>query len=584
MVLRFSDILRHRLTALHAAFAKAIAENDYRGDYAAVYPIKVNQQRPVVEEIYRHGAAFGFGLEVGSKPELLAVMALTGGDRSGRPIVCNGFKDSDYLEAVILATKLGRNIFPVIENMNELHLVIAHAERYGVRPQLGVRVKLATRGTGRWRDSAGERSKFGLTASELLDMLARLDAHGMKDCLRLVHCHAGSQLHDIARVKDVIGELAHVYGELVALGAGLEYLDVGGGLGVDYDGSQSSTLASVNYTLEEYASEVVYRIASVCDARGVEHPRILSESGRAIAAYQSVLVFDVLGSIGLDRPELSAGQLPEPGAKLPQPILDLAEAYRSVEPGRLVECYHDALTARQQASNLFALGYVSLEERSLAERLFSAICVAVRDACRRLDEPPDELQELERLLADTYVCNLSIFQSLPDAWAIEQRFPIVPIHRLDEQPGRLATLADLTCDSDGRIDRFIDARDGMKAALEVHELEPGAPYYMAAFLVGAYQETLGDLHNLFGDAHVVHIRLHEDGGWWIDEVVDGDTAREVLGYVQYDVERLYPRVREDCESAVRAGRLSLAESRTLRRFYQNELDGYTYLERDNSDE
>jgi arginine decarboxylase len=577
VVIRFSDILRDRLRSLHRAFAAAIAENEYRGRYAAVFPIKVNQQRLVVEEVYRGSADLGFGLEVGSKPELLAVMAMTE-DAPDRLIICNGFKDDSYIEAVILASKLGRTIIPVIENFSELAYVLKHADRYGVRPRIGVRVKLASEGAGRWRESAGDRSKFGLFTTELLELVDVLREHGMLDCLKLVHCHPGSQLHDIRRVKEAVGELAHVYAELKRLGAGVEYIDVGGGLAVDYDGSRTNFESSMNYSLQEYANDVVYRVASVCDARGIEHPVIISESGRAIAAHHSVLVFNVLGASRLDRFRIP-DEVGNDGTELPPPVDDLLDAWRSVSERRLVECWHDAQQARDQVQQMFSLGYLSLEMRGLAERLYWATCARVRDHARRLSRVPDELEGLDAVLTDTYFCNFSIFQSLPDAWAIDQLFPIMPLHRLDEQPGRSAVLADITCDSDGKIDRFVSQRD-VKRALELHEPLPGEDYYLAAFLVGAYQETLGDLHNLFGDTHVVHIRLDEEHGWWIEEVLKGDTANRVLSYMQYDTDELYPRFARDCERAMRDGRLSVAEGQALKRFYESELAGYTYLEPD----
>ncbi len=578
VVVRFSDILAHRLRHLHAAFSQAIAENDYRNRYTAVFPIKVNQQRLVVEEVFRYGREFGFGLEVGSKPELLAVMAMTEASPE-RPIICNGFKDSSYIEAVILATKLGRTIIPVIENFSELELLLRHSDTYGVRPRLGVRVKLASEGSGRWRDSAGERSKFGLFITEILELVATLRTRGMLDCLKLVHCHPGSQLQDIRRVKDAINELAHVYAELKLLGAGLEYIDVGGGLGIDYDGSGTNFPSSMNYTLNEYASDVVYRIGSVCNTRGVPHPLIISESGRAIAAHHSVLIFNVVGRSALDRFVVNERDASTDGSEraFPLPVRDLLDAYRNIDERRLVECYHDALTARDQALQMFNLGLLSLEHRGLAERLYWASCARIRDCCRRIDHFPEELEDLENVLSDTYFCNVSIFQSLPDSWAIDQLFPIMPIHRLQEYPSRKAVLADITCDSDGKIDRFVSARD-LKHTLELHDLQPGADYYLGAFLVGAYQETLGDLHNLFGDTHVVHIKLHDEGGWWIEEIVKGDTANRVLEYMEYDVAELAPALARDCERAIREGRLSVAESQALKRFYENELNGYAYLE------
>ena len=578
VVVRFSDILAHRLRRLNDAFAQAITENDYKNRYAAVYPIKVNQQRLVVEEVYRYGQEFGFGLEVGSKPELLAVMAMTE-NAPERLIICNGFKDDSYIEAVTLATKLGRTIIPVVENFEELGLILKHAQTYQVRPRIGVRVKLFSEGSGRWSASAGERSKFGLFITEILELFNVLKQHDMLDCLQLVHCHPGSQLQDIRRVKEAINELAHVYAELKLMGAGLQYIDVGGGLGVDYDGSGTNFASSMNYTLNEYASDVVYRIASVCNLRDIPHPMIVSESGRAVAAYHSVLIFDALGSSALDKFRVTGDRAEDYGGdeELPQPVQDLFEAYRAVSERRLVECYHDALTAREQVLQMFNLGLLSLEFRALAERLYWATCAKIRDSCRKLERLPEELEDLESILADTYFCNFSVFQSLPDSWAIDQLFPILPIHRLQERPTRTAVLADITCDSDGKIDRFVSLRD-VKRTLELHELRADERYYLAVFLVGAYQETLGDLHNLFGDTHVVHVRLHDEGGWWIEEIVKGDTANKVLEYMEYDVAELYPALARDCERAIRDGRMTLAQSQALKRFYESELDGYAYLE------
>ncbi|HTP39787.1 MAG TPA: biosynthetic arginine decarboxylase [Steroidobacteraceae bacterium] len=578
VVIRFSDILAHRLRHLHDSFAQAIAENDYRNRYTAVFPIKVNQQRLVVEEVFRYGRQFGFGLEVGSKPELLAVMAMTEAEHD-RPIICNGFKDSSYIEAAILAAKLGRTIIPVVENFAELELILRHAASYGVRPGIGVRVKLASEGSGRWRDSAGDRSKFGLFVTEILELLNELKSRGMEDCLKLVHCHPGSQLQDIRRVKDAISELAHVYAELHRLGAGLQYIDIGGGLGIDYDGSGTNFASSMNYTLREYANDVVYRIASVCNARGIPHPLIISESGRAIAAHHSVLIFNVLGRSALDSLRIRPGEDASLKVEqdLPQPVRDLIDAYQNIDQRRLVECYHDANGAREQALQLFSLGLLSLEQRALVERLYWASCVRIRDFCRKLENFPEELEKLEDDLSDTVFCNVSVFQSLPDSWAIDQLFPILPIHRLNERPGRKGVLADITCDSDGKIDHFISPRE-LKKTLELHDLRAGEDYFLGAFLVGAYQETLGDLHNLFGDTHVVHIRLHDEGGWWIEEVVKGDTATKVLEYMEYDVAELAPALARDCERAVREGRLTLAESQGLKRFYDTEINGYTYLE------
>jgi arginine decarboxylase len=578
VILRFPDVLRHRLRHLAEAFQEAIRENDYHGGYQAVYPIKVNQQRHLVEEIYEFGAELGFGIEVGSKPELLAVMPMTADDPE-RPIICNGFKDDRYIEAVVLASKLGRNIIPVVESFEELGLIIKYAEKYGVRPQIGVRVKLSSQGVGRWRESSGHRSKFGLFITEVLDMLKVLKEHNMLDCLTLLHCHVGSQIHNIRLIKNVINELGQIYVELVRLGAGMGYLDIGGGLGIDYDGSQRAVESSMNYSLEEYAADVVSRIGSICNQAEIAHPVIISESGRAMVAQHSVLVFPVLSRNSAEDivwdPEGFA--LWSAQNEIPKPLQDLYQGFCDIAEDNLVESYHDVSQARDESLDLFSLGYLDLEGRAFAERLFWSSCVRIRDLMRPQEDYYDELAELETLLRGTYVCNFSLFQSMPDSWAIDQLFPIMPIHRLDEEPQARAILADVTCDSDGRIDHFIS--DGeVKEVLEVHHLVPGQIYYLAAFLIGAYQETLGDLHNLFGDAHVAHIHIEEDGGWSVNEVVPGDTIREVLEYVQYEPDRLAARLRRDCEHAVRRQVITTAESRVLMRFYEDGLRGYTYLE------
>ncbi|MDX1395449.1 MAG: biosynthetic arginine decarboxylase [Gemmatimonadota bacterium] len=581
LIVRFADILRHRLSELQEAFAAAMAENSYRGRYVAVFPVKVNQQRQVVEEVLRHGARYDFGVEVGSKPELLAVLSMTA-DAGDRPIICNGFKDDAYIETVVLAAKLGRNITLVVENLREFERLMTFARRHSVRPSIGVRVKLATAGSGRWSESAGYKSKFGLFATEALHVLDELRDAGMADCLRLLHCHPGSQISDIRALKEAVAELSHMYAELVSLGAGLEVIDLGGGLGVDYDGSESAADSSINYSLAAYASEIVYRVSSVCDERGIPHPVIVTESGRAIAAYHSVLVFDVLGMTGPSH--VPPGDLPRPAdlddePDWPPPIRDLVFAHDLVSPDTLIDAFHDALQAREEAMRLFSLGYLDLTLRALAERLFWSTLERIREAATRADYVPEELGALDRILGETYFCNLSIFQSLPDTWAIEQLFPIMPIHRLDERPTRLGVLADITCDSDGKVDRFITSDGGdPEHLLPLHDLRPGEPYYLAAFLVGAYQETLGDLHNLFGDTHVVHVGLESDGRWSIEELIEGDTAEQVLRYVQYDPAELFAVLRRDCERAVQDGRLTVAEGRALLEFYRSALAGYTYLE------
>ena len=580
VLLRFSDIIEHRLNAINNAFQRAIAENSYSGSYQAVYPIKVNQQHQIVNEIARHGRELGFGMEVGSKPELLAVMAMTASNPN-QLIVCNGFKDTQYIEAVILAHKLGRTIIPVIENLRELDRIIAMAQKYGVRPTIGARVKLATTGSGRWGTSTGTKSKFGMTTTELLRAVSTLEQHGMAECLDLIHCHSGSQHQDISTIKSAVTELAHTFVQLRGLGAKLTYLDIGGGLGVDYMGGRSDAASSMNYTLEEYASDVVYRVGSVCDAAQVEHPVIVTECGRAMAAYSSLLVFDVLGSSGpsdIIYPEIKPGTIAQDD---PQPVRDLDSTLEIVlgDSPHLVASFHDAMRARDEAMTLFSLGYLTLGQRATSERLFWTICASIQKLCTTLESIPEELSEIDELMSEVYFCNFSIFQSLPDAWAIDQFFPMMPIGRLNEHPNHRAVLADITCDSDGQIQTYIDPEGGIGNTLPVHALNSDDIYYIGAFLVGAYQETLGDLHNLFGDAHTVHIKLDETG-WAIDELIRGDTVRQVLSYVQYNANELARALERECESGVRSGSLSVGEARTMRNFYENGLDGYTYLDPD----
>jgi arginine decarboxylase len=571
ILIRFAEILKHRLGEIHAAFQTAMSDHKYNGGYTCVYPIKVNQQRQVVEEFLEFGRPLGFGLEAGSKPELLAVMAMA--DNS-TPIVCNGFKDDEYIEMAMLAQKLGRQIIPVVEKYTELALIAKYAAKVGVRPTIGIRVKLASRGSGRWKSSGGYRSKFGLSTSEVVRALEELKQWGMGDCLHLLHFHLGSQITNIRQVKAAVNEAARLYAELVKAGAGLRYLDVGGGLGVDYDGSQTDFESSVNYTLQEYANDVVYHIQNVCDEVGVAHPVIVTESGRAIVAYHSVLVFNVLGVSGMGDEDVNVEVPTEPEPE--QPLIDLQETYRGMTGRNLLESYHDAQQALDQALNLFSLGYLSLAQRCLAENLYWTICRRVQRMVRDLDFVPEELESLDAALSDTYFCNFSLFQSMPDSWAIKQLFPVMPIHRLDEQPTQPAVLGDITCDSDGKVDQFIDRRD-VKRTLPLHRYT-GEDYYLGTFLVGAYQEILGDMHNLFGDTNAVHVRLGRDGDAILDAVVKGDTVREVLNYVQFNSEILISRLRRDVEMAVRDGKLGYEESGQLLRFYEEGLNGYTYLE------
>ena len=575
ILLRFTDILRHRVGEIAEAFGNAIRESEFQGAYCCVYPIKVNQQRHVVEEFLDFGKPFHFGLEAGSKPELLAVLALTNGNET--PIICNGFKDDEFIRMTVLARKVGKNIIPVVEKFTELESIVRHAEELNVRPVIGVRVKLASRGAGRWRSSAGYRSKFGLTITEVLDALQYLKDRGMADCLQLTHFHLGSQITNIRKVKDALTEAARVFVELHRAGAGLKYMDVGGGLGIDYDGSQTDFESSVNYTLQEYANDVIFRVKGVCDEAGVPHPTIISESGRALVAYNSVLVFDVLGTSNFDRCEIppSGGDAEVP-EDAPQPIKDLYGIHRDLNKKNFIESYHDAVQAMEESLSLFNLGHLSIEMRALAERLYFAVARKLQKLVRDMAYVPEELHGLDTMLSDTYFCNFSIFQSMPDAWAIKQLFPIMPIHRLTEAPTRRAVLGDITCDSDGKIDQFIDLRD-VRSTLELHA-DNGEPYYRGAFLLGAYQEILGDLHNLFGDTNAVHISLDEEGGYSVDTVIKGDTVREVLHYVQFSADRLVEKMRKEVERALRAGKISLQESRQFLRFYESGMDGYTYLE------
>jgi arginine decarboxylase len=573
LLLRFTDILKHRVGRLAEAFDNAIREHEYKGRYRCVYPIKVNQQRHVVEEILEFGKAYGFGLEAGSKPELLAVMALVDDDQT--PIVCNGFKDDEFIEAVILATKMGKNIIPVVEKFSELELIVKYAKQHNVKPSIGVRVKLSAKGAGRWESSGGVRSKFGLFISEVIEALEYLRNAGMGDCLNLLHFHLGSQINSIRNVKHAVIELVRVYTEMQRLGAGLKYIDVGGGLGVDYDGSKTDFGSSINYGLQEYANDVVFHIKEICDHAGVEHPTIISESGRAMVAYHSVLVFNIIGWSGFARFDLPSALTEDDRKTMPAPVINLFETFQGCSEQNFMEYYHDAQLSKDAVLNLFNLGYCSLEHRSLAERLYFGICSKVLHIIRKLDYVPDEFQNLEAMLSDTYFCNFSIFQSMPDSWAIDQLFPIMPIHRLKEEPTCRGILADITCDSDGKVDRFIDRRH-VKSVLELHPYD-GNDYCVAAFLVGAYQEILGDLHNLLGDTNAVHVTL-ENGHWSIDEVIEGDTVREVLQYVQFSADELMRTMRKRVEKALREQKMTVDESRVLLRFYESGLEGYTYLE------
>jgi arginine decarboxylase len=571
LLIRFSDVLRSRIVELNETFKRAIAEYGYKGSYKGVYPIKVNQNRFVVEEIVQYGRPYHYGLEAGSKPELLAVMAML--DDEEALIVCNGYKDEEYIETALMASKLGRTVLIVVEKFSELSLIADVARKVGVRPRIGIRVKLAAKGSGRWEASGGDRSKFGLSTREVVEAINFMRANDLLGCFELLHFHLGSQISAIRAVKNALREAGRFYVEVANMGAPLKYFDAGGGLGVDYDGSQTNFASSMNYTTQEYANDIVFSLQEICDAGGVPHPTIVTESGRAIVAHHSMLVVDVLG-VG----EFDVGKAPDKvSTDASRVVKNLFETFRDASRKNVLEAYHDALEYKEEALQLFNLGNLSLAERVVAEDIFWAVCQKILKIVRELREVPEELEGLERALSDTYFCNFSMFQSLPDIWAIDQLFPIMPIHRLAEEPTRRAVLADITCDSDGKIDHFIDRRD-VKSVLELHPVN-GHDYYLGIFLIGAYQEILGDLHNLFGNTNTVHVSLAAGGGYQIEHVVTGDTVTDVLKYVSYSREELVARVRRFAELAVRASRMSLEETRSMLRMYEEGLAGYTYLER-----
>jgi arginine decarboxylase len=571
LLIRFSDVLKSRIVELNETFKRAIAEYGYKGEYKGVYPIKVNQHRYVVEEIVQFGRPYHYGLEAGSKPELLAVMAML--DDEEALVVCNGYKDEEYIETALMASKLGRTVLIVVEKYSELSLIAEVAKKVGVRPRIGIRVKLAAKGSGRWEASGGDRSKFGLSTREVVEAINFLKANDLLNCFELLHFHLGSQISAIRAVKNALREAGRFYVEVCKMGAPLKYFDAGGGLGVDYDGSQTNFASSMNYSTQEYANDIVFSLQEICDQGGVPHPMIVTESGRAVVAHHSMLVVDILG-VG----EFDVGKAPEKiGKDSSRVVKNLFETYKDVSRKNVLEAYHDALEYKEEALQLFNLGNLSLEERVVAEDIFWAICQKLLKQVRDMREVPEELEGLERALSDTYFCNFSMFQSLPDIWAIDQLFPIMPIHRLGEEPTRRAVLADITCDSDGKIDHFIDRRD-VKSVLELHPIN-GQDYYLGIFLIGAYQEILGDLHNLFGNTNTVHVSLAAGGGYQIDHVVTGDTVTDVLKYVSYSREELVARLRRFAELAVRANRMTLEETRSMLRMYEEGLAGYTYLER-----
>ena len=572
LLIRFTDVLRHRVVHLNEAFKKAIVEHNYKGNYRGVYPIKVNQHRYVAEQITDAGKPYNYGLEAGSKPELLAVMALL--EDPEALIICNGYKDEEYVETALYASKLGRKVVMVVEKPSELPLIAEVARKTGIKPRLGMRVRLSTRGAGKWEASGGDRSKFGLSSSELMDAMSFLRETGLMDSFELLHFHLGSQISNIRNVKNALREVGRFYVEVRRLGAPLQYIDVGGGLGVDYDGSQTNFASSMNYTTEEYANDVVFSVMEACDAAQVPHPNLVSESGRAVVAHHAMLVTEVLGNSGFDVPPMPEG-VPETA---PHVVKNLHAAFRDVTNKNLLETYHDATEYKDEVLTLFSLGHLTLEQRVLAENLFWSICHKILRIAKEAGDLPEELETLEHNLSDTYFCNFSVFQSLPDSWAIDQLFPVMPIHRLTERPTRRAVLADITCDSDGKIEKFIDKRE-VKDDLLVHALNDDE-YYLGIFIVGAYQEILGDLHNLFGDTNTIQVSLAPGGGYLIDRVVEGDTVTEVLNYVAYNKDDLIAKMRGFTETALRAGRINLDESRQILRVYEAGLAGYTYLERE----
>ncbi len=569
LLIRFSDILRTRMAQIHHRFAIAREESGYQGQYFGVYPIKVNQQRQVIEEIVEFGADYNWGLEAGSKPELHATLAMLE-DVEGL-IVCNGYKDREFIELAMIGRKMGKRVYIVVEKANELELILQLAEQLDVEPLIGLRCRLTTNGQGLWEDSGGDASKFGLSASELTGAVSRLQQAGRLHCLKLLHFHIGSQVPQIRRIKEAVQEAARFYVEMRRLGAPIELMDVGGGLGVNYDGSISSNVTSVDYSLQEYANDVVWTMKHVCDEAGLPHPDIISESGRALVAHHAVLIINVLG---ISR-RLSEQAPAEPAADAPMQLRQLWQTWREIDEISPREALHDVLALREDVNRLFTLGHCSLNERAQADALYWSLLALLID---RLDVGEVEalIPGIRRQMADRYFLNFSLFQSLPDAWGIGQVFPVMPIHRLHEEPDTQAILVDVTCDSDGKIERF-PLHEGLSETLPLHALAAGEEYYLGIFLTGAYQEILGDLHNLFGDTHAVHVRL-DDGGYELEQVVAGESVAEVLDYVQFHETVLTDRMRRQLNQARSQGRLTAREVTAFLNFYREGLKGYTYLE------
>ncbi len=571
VLLRFPDILDNRIEKTDECFRKAKKEYSYKGEHFIIFPIKVNQMRPVVEEIISHGKRYNLGLEAGSKPELHAVLA-TNMD-SDSLIVCNGHKDQNFIELALLAQKMGKRAFLVIEKLPELKIIAETAQKLGVRPNLGIRIKLASNGSGKWSESGGDASKFGLNSSELLMALQLLDEMGLRDCLKLIHFHIGSQIPKIRRISSALREAAQFYVQLHSMGFNIEFVDCGGGLGVDYYGTRSSNSeSSVNYSIQEYVNDCVYALVDAADKNNIPHPNIITEGGRSLSAHHSVLIIDVLESV-------TAPQMPEdfqPGADDHQLVHDLTEIWDKLSTRSLLEDWHDAEDIREEALDLFRHGIIDLKTRAQIESLYWAISHEVAEMAHHQKHIPDELRKLDKQMADKYFCNFSLFQSLPDSWAIDQLFPIMPISRLEEQPTRSATLQDITCDSDGRILAYVNGGQ-QTSYIPLHPVKADEHYYIGVFLVGAYQEILGNMHNLFGDTNAVHISVNSDG-YNIDQFIDGETVADVLEYVQYDPKKLVRRLEIWVSRAVKDGKITEAEGKEFISNYRSGLYGYTYLE------
>lgn len=573
ILLRFMDVLQGRIASINRVFRNAIAENDYPAKYQTFYPIKVNQQRQVVEAIAGFGKRYNIGLEVGSKPELVAGIAISSGQNL--PIICNGYKDAEYIETVLYATRVGYSITIVVEKLFELEKIIELSQKTGIRPSLGIRVKLSSRGTGKWATSGGEDAKFGLRMSEIMAAIKMLQEADLLDCVNLLHSHIGSQVTKIDKIKTALIEAARIYAEMRKLGVDIRYLDIGGGLGVDYDGSKSSYFSSVNYTVEEYANDVIYQIKNICDEAGVECPNIISESGRATVAHYSVLVTNVLNTNTQNlMPDYE--EILEQMEKPAPTVRKLLDIYKSIDRYSLREDYHDTLQLINEAVSLFNLGYLTLQDRAIAEWLYSKIIKKINGIVEKIKPIPEELQNFQLSLRQTYFANFSLFQSIPDSWAIDQLFPIMPLQRLGQKPDVMASIADITCDSDGEITSFV-GEHGRAKFLPLHKLRKDEDYYIGFFLIGAYQEILGDLHNLFGDTNAVHITFNKKTGYIIDTVINGDATWETLKYVQYKGPEILKRVRDSLEKQVAVKKVSIEESSHFIELLDRTLLGYTYL-------